>query len=294
MTNNSAAHLNDETFSDLLDGLLAPPEAHAARTHISHCTTCSRQLEELRAVTQLLRALPEIEPPRDFTIGPRPVGEPATSYRRLQRWYTWSRTAASAMAALFVLLFGANVYVDTMRPGAPEMRALLAREPEAAPAQRAPVPAALTPAPEAAKSAASPVTQLAAPTPPAAAAPAVPMVAPPAGADKSDSAVPEAPARSEAARAPTPAPVLPQRLESVESTPAAPAGEAAGDQRKSSTGARDLELQTSRAEQTQQPANALRLATVAAGGLAAASMLAALLLRRRLRHAQANVDEPRA
>src|SRR5919198_3555379 len=126
--NNAGTHLGDETLSALLDGQLPLPEAHAARSHLSACTGCGSRLEGLRTVTQLLRALPEVETPRDFTIGPRLVGEPAVRYRRLQRWYTRLRTAASAMAAVFVLLLGANVYVDVSRPRAPEERVAALRD----------------------------------------------------------------------------------------------------------------------------------------------------------------------
>jgi hypothetical protein len=268
MMSSPAAHLGDETLSNLLDGQLPLPEAQAARSHVGACTNCASRLDELRVVTQLLRAIPEVEPPRDFTIGPRLVGEPAVRYQRLQRWYTWSRTAASAMAALFVLVLGANIYVEAVRQGAPEERLAALRAPEPAAA----LPAAPTPAPRAARPQAAP-----------AASPAAPVATPPGAETKvpavggQQPAIPAAPAGAEATSPATPV--------------AEQAPERAGDQRKTTTEARDLESRKGPLEVAWQPANVLRLALVAAGSLAAACVLAALLLRHRLHHVQARVAE---
>jgi hypothetical protein len=86
----------------------------------------------------------------------------------------------------------------------------------------------------------------------------------------------------------------PQGAEST--SPAAPVSEQtpapAGDQRKTTTEARDLESRRSPIEKVKQPENALRLAMVASGSLAVACIVAALLLRHRLRSAPARGAEP--
>ena len=60
----------------------------------------------------MLRQLPEVDPPRDFSLGPRLVADPPNVIR-LQRWYTATRAAAASLAAVFVLLVAGTLYVDT-------------------------------------------------------------------------------------------------------------------------------------------------------------------------------------
>ncbi len=106
-------HVDDETLSALLDDQLPPSEAAAARRHLDACEACQQRYLELeQVVTTACACLPEIEPPRAFTIGPRAL-EPTPRVRRLEAWYDWSRAVTSALAAVFVLLLGARLYLGS-------------------------------------------------------------------------------------------------------------------------------------------------------------------------------------
>jgi putative zinc finger protein len=57
-----------EQLSAALDGMLAPEEQAALDAHLAGCETCTRELEELRQVRMLLRAMPEPALPRSFLL----------------------------------------------------------------------------------------------------------------------------------------------------------------------------------------------------------------------------------
>jgi anti-sigma factor RsiW len=57
-----------EQFSTALDGMLTPDEQTALDAHLAGCETCPREMEELRQVRMLLRALPEPALPRSFLL----------------------------------------------------------------------------------------------------------------------------------------------------------------------------------------------------------------------------------
>jgi len=57
-----------EQLSAALDGMLAPEEQAALDAHLAGCETCTREMEELRQVRMLLRAMPEPALPRSFLL----------------------------------------------------------------------------------------------------------------------------------------------------------------------------------------------------------------------------------
>ncbi len=57
-----------EQLSAALDGMLAPEERAALDAHLAECETCARELEELRQMRRLLRAMPEPALPRSFLL----------------------------------------------------------------------------------------------------------------------------------------------------------------------------------------------------------------------------------
>lgn len=57
-----------EQLSAALDGILAPEEQAALDAHLAGCETCTREMEELRQVRMLLRAMPEPALPRSFLL----------------------------------------------------------------------------------------------------------------------------------------------------------------------------------------------------------------------------------
>jgi anti-sigma factor RsiW len=57
-----------EQLSAALDGMLAPEEQTTLDAHLAGCETCARELEGLRQVRMLLRAMPEPALPRSFLL----------------------------------------------------------------------------------------------------------------------------------------------------------------------------------------------------------------------------------
>jgi putative zinc finger protein len=57
-----------EQLSAALDGMLTPDEQAMLDAHLAGCATCSRELEELRQVRSLLRAMPQPALPRSFLL----------------------------------------------------------------------------------------------------------------------------------------------------------------------------------------------------------------------------------
>jgi len=110
--NVSSDHLDQDTLSSIVDDQLTQQERARAEAHLSACATCQAQVEEFRSVAALLRALPEVDPPRDFSLGLRLVLDPPNVVR-LRRWYTATRVAAGALAAVFVFLAAGTLYVDS-------------------------------------------------------------------------------------------------------------------------------------------------------------------------------------
>jgi hypothetical protein len=150
-------HILDETLSALVDDQLDTDAARGARGHITTCSACRQRLDELRSVVALLRALPELEPPRDFRLGPRRLVD-APNVVRLRRWYTVARASAASLAAVFVFLSAGALYIDSRPAAAPatlEAKPQVASAPAAA-GQSAPTAASRLAAPAPAPAAARP------------------------------------------------------------------------------------------------------------------------------------------
>jgi anti-sigma factor RsiW len=109
---HAADHLNDELLSAFIDDELEIGEREQVLPHLQHCPTCRERMDELQAVVALVRRLPELQPPRDFRIGPRLAADPPNVVR-LRHWYIGARVAAASLAALFFVLSGGAVYVDS-------------------------------------------------------------------------------------------------------------------------------------------------------------------------------------
>jgi hypothetical protein len=153
-----ASHIDDDALSAFVDQELGPEETARTGAHLETCTDCQERLDGLRSVAVLLRRLPEVEPPRDFALGPRLVAEPPNVVR-LKRWYTAARVAATALAAVCVFLLAGTLYFDAK--SAPPTRVEAPRPVSlAAPAA---APAALPPPAASAPRAASPESSQAAP-----------------------------------------------------------------------------------------------------------------------------------
>lgn len=189
-------HLDDELLSALVDAELSPDETAFAQSHLAACAECSERLAGFRSVAVLVQRLPELEPPREFALGPRLLVDPPNVIR-LRRWYTATRATAASLAAVFVLLAAGALYIDA-RPGVvPAAQVAKPQVLSSAPASAAP-PAA---APRAAVPQASPALA------PAAGAAAAPRPAAPSQPD--DQVAATTSVRSLPTLAPTPTAVVP-------------------------------------------------------------------------------------
>src|SRR5687768_3633486 len=90
-------HATTELLSAYLDRQVDVGDARFVDSHLVACAACSQQLSELDSVRRLLRALPEIQPPRSFLL-PQPA-----SVVRFPRLLVWTRAAAAVAAAFFVM-----------------------------------------------------------------------------------------------------------------------------------------------------------------------------------------------
>ena len=206
-------HLLDESLSALLDEQLSAEDARSVRAHLEACPVCQVRLDELRSVVALLRALPELEPPREFRLGPRAIADPPNVVR-LRRWYTATRAAAASLAAVFVFLSVGALYLDSQPAASPTT---LVAKPQLASAPTA-----------ASQSAPTPAVKAAAPAPAAAARPA-PAGAPGAESDQVAAATTIRPLPTPVPTpSPTPLPLPPiQPVTSTELDTAAPLRSAA-------------------------------------------------------------------
>lgn len=143
-----------EQLSAYLDGALAAAERASVEAHLASCGRCRARLAELREVSRLLAALPELAPRRSLLP------------RRLPAWLVPARLVSGLATAAFALLFVVNG-VSALgplgaAPAAPAPAALeRAREAPAAPA--APALAAPTPVPVPAAAATATADQAASP-----------------------------------------------------------------------------------------------------------------------------------
>jgi hypothetical protein len=72
-------------FDDWIDGFLDWKEEQALEEHLRACTTCSRQMQELKALRHLLRTLKPSIPPRDFELNLKILASKQGHEFRLER-----------------------------------------------------------------------------------------------------------------------------------------------------------------------------------------------------------------
>jgi hypothetical protein len=245
-------HIADETLSVFIDDRLTPDEARPVRAHLETCSTCQVRLDELESVVAMLRALPSVETPRSFALGPRLVSDPPNVIR-LRRWYVATRVGAASLAAVFVFLSVGSLYFGS-QPNSSSVGLYAKAQPASAP-----------------QSAQAPSTEAAAPAPEATSAPARQAAPAPAmaGSARSSQSGPTPTGAGDAADLttaatsvrPLPTPVPTPVVRAASPAPSAVSGLAA-DQL--------------------DPAGSLRIAAALVGVMAVLGVLAALIVRHRL------------
>jgi anti-sigma factor RsiW len=111
-----------DTLSAYADGALSPAERLAVESRLEQDPTLRQALTEIRTTSALLRALPQVRPPRNFTLTPEMAGVRSG----------WLRTPflqlATALATLaFAITVGVDVFGGAM-PGAALRAAAPAQE----------------------------------------------------------------------------------------------------------------------------------------------------------------------
>lgn len=96
----------DDELSALVDGSLPPAEQAAVAQHVAGCETCRRQVDQLRAVRDVMRQLPLVEPPfgffeRTLRQGPHPR---STAHGRLRRGVFLTVLALVAVLGIVALV----------------------------------------------------------------------------------------------------------------------------------------------------------------------------------------------
>src|SRR4030042_1568337 len=65
--------LKEAELSAYLDGRLSPDRSRRLEEHIRSCDPCRRKIDDLRALAEALREMPEAPVPRSFALMPEQV-----------------------------------------------------------------------------------------------------------------------------------------------------------------------------------------------------------------------------
>ena len=106
---SDASHASQAMISSYLDSALSNKDMEKIEVHIESCDVCSQEIDELRAVVGVLRAMPTVPAPRSFAI-PVParswVPEPSRPWWSPAPLVGLRAAAASAAIALAVVFAG--------------------------------------------------------------------------------------------------------------------------------------------------------------------------------------------
>jgi anti-sigma factor RsiW len=114
---HSDKHLDGPSLSAYHDGELRGFAKAEVEQHLATCPRCRRALSDIAALSQALRDLPDVEPPRNVR---QAVLESVSAPRRRSRRLTWG--IAAAIAAIAALIGGYD-YVTAPQGTAVPMRA---------------------------------------------------------------------------------------------------------------------------------------------------------------------------
>ena len=105
-------HFSHEMISSYLDGALRAKEMEGIDLHLASCDACRQQADDLRAVVEVLRAMPTVPAPRSFAI-PAPA-TPGWSPEPSRPWWSPAplmglRAAAVAAAVALAVVFAGDL-----------------------------------------------------------------------------------------------------------------------------------------------------------------------------------------
>ena len=114
MINKPLSSRDLENLSAYLDAQMTPNERRRLEEQLSRSPALQTALNELRQTRMMLRSLPRLKAPRNFTLKPEMVQ--VRRARPLFSWGTISFSAASALAALLLFVFFMGDFLGYFTP----------------------------------------------------------------------------------------------------------------------------------------------------------------------------------
>ena len=132
-------------LSSYIDGEVSAAEARRVEEHAAGCSVCRDEIESLRTTVDLVRALPELEPPRSFELTRLPDEEPGAAFG------VWAPRLATSVAGLLLVALLAGDFTGALtqtggfdEEAAPESAMTQVFEAPAAAAPQAEAPAQMS------------------------------------------------------------------------------------------------------------------------------------------------------
>ena len=95
-------------LSSYIDGEVSAAEGRRVEEHAAGCSECRDEIESLRATVDLVRALPELEPPRSFELTRLPDEEPGAAFG------VWAPRLATSVAGLLLVALLAGDFAGAL------------------------------------------------------------------------------------------------------------------------------------------------------------------------------------
>src|SRR5215212_8007439 len=105
---SNGGHIAGEDISAYVDEELSPAETSRVYIHLQSCDDCRALADDMRATQTLMRTLPLVSAPREFTLGPEfdvtPSRQPAYNAPK-RSWFNFMPAVAMSAAVLMLLVF---------------------------------------------------------------------------------------------------------------------------------------------------------------------------------------------
>src|SRR6476659_5845318 len=104
---SNGGHIAGEDISAYVDEELSPAETSRVYAHLQSCDECTALADDMRATQTLMRHLPVVPAPREFTLVPEfdvaPSRQPYDAPKR--SWFNFMPAVAMSAAVLMLLVF---------------------------------------------------------------------------------------------------------------------------------------------------------------------------------------------
>ena len=105
---SNGGHIAGEDISAYVDEELSPAETSRVHAHLQSCDECRTLADDMRATQTLVRSMPLVRAPRDFTLGPEFDVAPArgaSDNAPKRGWFNFMPAVAMSAAILMLLVF---------------------------------------------------------------------------------------------------------------------------------------------------------------------------------------------